>query len=157
MTKRKTSAVAQEPKAEEGLHKRKEFPEHQTLKCDLNDAEVLSVAHMASGLKESIDEAIALQKSDVANYKDKLKALQGRFNELMERISTRQELRDVEVLIIYDYEEGLYIAARQDTGEEIARRPLRENERQQEIPGTSEDDDSGIPGSIEPESNDSAD
>ena len=143
------------------MHKRGEFTDHPTLECDLSDAEVLSVAHMASGLKESVDEAIALQKSDAALHKDKIKALQGRFNELMERIGTKQELRDVEVLIIYDYEEGLYIAARQDTGEEISRRPLRENERQQEIPGMSEDgledDGSGIPGSSESESNDSAD
>lgn len=132
----------QEPEPEGGLHQRKEYADHQTLLCDMTDAEVLATSRMASDLKIQLDDAIANAKSNAKEHKDTIKSIQGRFDELMKKVDTGQEHRDVKVLVIYDYEDGLYIAARQDTGEEIARRPLRENERQQEIPGTSTDESS---------------
>ena len=147
---RKPNTAAKKPETTGGLHKRKEIPDQQTLLCDMTDAEVLETSRMASDLKIEIDAKTAEMKVDAKERKDAIKSLQGRFDELMEKVDTGREHRNVKVLVTHDYEDGLYLAIRQDTGEEIARRPLRENERQQDIPGTTGDqagdDDSPPPG-----------
>lgn len=164
MAKRKTSTAAKkdkdtvQPELEDGLHKRKEFTEHQTLFCDMTDDEVLAVSRMASDLKIEIDNSTTAMKNAMKSSKEDIAVLQNRFDDFMEKIDTGQEYRDVKVLVTHDYEDGLYIVVREDTQEEITRRPLRENERQQDIPGmTSDDSGDGDSSDNDPKANGSGD
>ncbi|KKN25539.1 hypothetical protein LCGC14_0883770 [marine sediment metagenome] len=143
MAKRNASKAAEQPRAEGGLHRRREYDEHQTLLCDMIDSEILKTSRMASALKKEIDEAIAAMKDEAKDRKAAIKIRQGRFDELMEKVDAGQELCDVTVFVTHDFEDGLYIAVRMDTEEEIARRPLRDNERQQQIQETLSEDGSG--------------
>lgn len=69
-----------------------------------------------------------------AQMKARLAELEGRRTNLAITISRREEHRDVEVDIFFDFQRGVVEDVRRDTGEAVSRRVMSESERQQHLP-----------------------
>lgn len=129
----------------EDQHMRAEFDLQKTLSCELTDPELLDVARLAGDQKIELDFTTVEAKEEATANKTRISSLQSRFDLSMEKIQIGREERNIVVRVTHDYEDGLYIEVRTDTDEEIARRPLRESECQQVIPGIEDSGDAGGP------------
>ena len=69
-----------------------------------------------------------------AQMKARMAELEARQSQLAIKISRREEYRDVDVEVEYDYDGGCVRTVRTDTGEQLSDRPMREDERQPALP-----------------------
>ena len=69
-----------------------------------------------------------------AQMKARMAELEARQSQLAIKISRREEHRDVDVEIEYDYDGGCVRAVRTDTGEQLWDRVMQDHERQPALP-----------------------
>jgi hypothetical protein len=103
------------------------------LSCDLTEAEL---AKYSQGLAETtvdIADEEGGQKSVKAEMVAKLKMMKAFQSILATKISRKAELRDVDVVSELDFDKSVYRETRLDTGEVVKERPIRDDERQENL------------------------
>lgn len=105
------------------------------LDCKLTEPEVLKYGRELAAINQQIDGAEVRKKSIVKELDSEIAGMEAHRSSVVEKINRGAELRDVKVVTVRDYERRLYHEERQDTGEIINERPLRDDERQPGLPG----------------------
>ena len=105
------------------------------LDCLLTEAEVLKYGKSLAQINSQIDSAEVHKKSVVKELDSDIASLEAQRSSIVEKVNRGAEYRDVKVVTVRDYETRLYHEERQDTGEIINERPLRDDERQPSLPG----------------------
>ena len=105
------------------------------LSCLLTDAEIRQYGADLAVTVQDVASETDRQADIRAQLKARMAELEARQSQLAIKISRGEEFRDVEVLVWINYDAGVETRTRVDTGEEIASRPLREDERQGGLPG----------------------
>jgi|GEM_PF-2748799 len=108
--------------------KKHEFTRY--LPCKLMERELVEITQKAAHKLREIKQREAELKAQTEQEKEEIKALTEEWNGMLIKIRDEQEERPTRVQTILDYEVEECYEVRLDTGEEISRRPLREEERQ---------------------------
>lgn len=105
-----------------------------TLDCILTDTEILALGRELA----SINAAIATEESNQVSIKkemaSKLAGLEAKASEISAKVNRGKELRDVQIEVVADLITGTATEIRMDTGEVHRERPLRDDEKQAELP-----------------------
>ena len=106
----------------------------QRLQCVLTQSEILQYAKRMVGIRssrlENEDQLDALKKE----FNARIATLEAQESELALKIGTGKEWREVACTVTLDYASGDCYTVRDDTFEEIHRRPLTAEERQKKLP-----------------------
>jgi len=119
-------------KAEEAL-KEKRVETTKELSCVLTPEEY---AERADAMADKAHELGALegQKKSVADdYKGRISSAEAEMYRLSNIVKNKSEFRDVKCVEVYDYKEGEYRLERLDTCEVVSRRPLRNDEKHEQL------------------------
>lgn len=102
----------------------------EELKCKLTEKEKVDLgSELAVEVKE-IARLESEKKSIASQYKGKIDERMDRLGSLAALVNDGYEIREVDILIIFDYDKGIVSKVRKDTGEEYESRPMTLNERQ---------------------------
>lgn len=107
--------------------------ETSSLSCKLTEAEILAYGRdLASKHAEyaRIESQFTAMKTE---FKGKLEEVEARLATLANRIQSGEEYRDVETLETKNWSVLTVTRTRTDTGEVLESRPMREDEKQQEL------------------------
>lgn len=103
------------------------------LPCKLTDEELLGYGNDLA----TVIQDMATEEDRQVSLKQELKArltdLESRRSVLSNKITRKEEVRDVEVEPSLDFDIGAYRETRTDTGEMIFERPINEHEQQEQI------------------------
>jgi len=113
--------------------KRKEERYTAQLPCILTEAEKAQWADEMSQLDADWQEKEDERKEVASKFKGELETLHGNLSRKAREVR-EGEIREVRCSRIYDYELGDVYELREDTGEELRRRPMEPHERQLDIP-----------------------
>jgi hypothetical protein len=127
MAETKTDKKIEPPKIE-----RREIV--KKLDCRLTEPEVLKYGRNLASINQQIDTAEVHKKSVVKELDSDIGSLEAQRSSIVEKINRGAEMRDVKVVVVRNFEMRLYHEERQDTGEVINERPLRDDERQPMLP-----------------------
>ena len=105
----------------------------QHLRCDLTSKEIESYGREIARELSKLAAVEEKKKEIVAQLKAEAEAHKNQALALTRLINNGYEYRDIECTETKNYAQGLYTVVRDDTGEEVANRPLTANERQVEI------------------------
>lgn len=106
----------------------------ERLRVALTEKERASYARELSGQLETLERTEEEKKANAAHYTDEIKAVRFRMSTLSQCVNTGYDYRDVEVYQLADFESFAMVDVRADTGEEVRRRPMTEEERQRPLP-----------------------
>lgn len=122
------------------MGKQKEEPKHvdiqkasEMLKCDLQDTELLQFGEDLANAQSEIHELNTQLDGIKKEYKSKTSALEAEVDKLGNLLRQKYQMREVECEVTCDYDEGIVIVKRMDTGEEVKRRPMTDSELQREL------------------------
>ena len=104
------------------------------LACRLTDGELQEAGNDLASVVQDIAGEADRQADIKAQMKARLMELTAKQTVLAIMVSRREQHRDVEVTIATDYNAGVEIRTRTDTGEVISTRALRDDERQPRLP-----------------------
>lgn len=102
----------------------------RTLPCKLNPTEFVDRAQQLAKTTEDIGSEMARAESMKSQLKAALAELEARRSRLSAVVARGEELREVEVEVVIDYDKGTTYSVRQDTGEFFDERKLRADEAQ---------------------------
>jgi hypothetical protein len=105
----------------------------QSLPCPLTPSELLERADLASHVLQQRDEAEQRMKADASQHKANIQEKEAELRRLTEEIRQRRTFRPVDCERIFDYSAGTVRDVRSDTGEELNRRDLTNDERQRHL------------------------
>lgn len=112
--------------------------ETNELPCELTDEEKIDRGEKLAKATQEVEEIDAERKRVAADYSAKLKLARTRRDELAITVATGKEKRRVECRVFADIKQAAYITCRNDTGDEVRRRPMSstelEHERQADLP-----------------------
>lgn len=100
------------------------------LACKLTDAETLEAGQELAAVIQDLEGETARQTQIKANLKSTLTALEARRSSVALKVARREEIREVRCEARLDGDE--LVSWRLDTGEEVGRRPARDEEKQLE-------------------------
>lgn len=100
------------------------------LECNLTDKEVATYSGELARLTQEQSELEDRKKEVSANYKARIDACISQMRVIARKVSTRKEMRDVDVRWNFDFMANCKVLERLDTLEIIDTRALTENERQ---------------------------
>jgi hypothetical protein len=106
----------------------------RSLPVRLTDEELLKKGQELAATVQDIAAEESRQVDIKTQLKAKLAELDARRSGLAVTVSRKEEHRDVEVDIFYDYQRGVVEDIRRDTGEVLTTRVMQESERQQKLP-----------------------
>ncbi len=105
-----------------------------TLDCELKDHEILAYGRELAQVTSEAGSEESRQASVKKEMSARLAGLEARRTEISAKVNRGRELREVQVEITANYETGMATEVRTDTGEIVRERPLREEEKQPELP-----------------------
>ena len=112
------------------------------LACQLSDEERLAFADQLAEANERVEEAIANRKSLMQQMAAEVNQAIGHKDRINGIVASKTEYRDVDVEVFFDFDKGRVTQIRKDTGEEIMNRPMTQKERQTNMLGEPELDES---------------
>lgn len=83
---------------------------------------------------QEVDAEEQRQQEIKANLKAVLEGKKAKRDELASVVASGAEYRSIDVVLVFDYIEGTVTETRTDTGEQIGRRRMTEDERQMSLP-----------------------
>lgn len=101
-----------------------------TLACKLTPTEFVERARDLAATTEDIASEVARGDSLKSQLKATMAELEARRAKLSSVVARGEELRDVQVEVVIDYEKGTTYSVRSDTGELFDERKLRADEAQ---------------------------
>lgn len=104
------------------------------LTCELTTQEITQRGERLAALCEQIEQAKDDLASNVKDERERIKALELDRGKLAYIVIHGVEERPVECMTTFDYRTLSVYTVRTDTGEELDRRPMTEQERQRELP-----------------------
>ena len=107
--------------------------EVRTLPCKLTDAQLKERAHKLAEQVRRLSAIKSESKDAAAQFRLSIADLEEEMSEVAQEIRDQAEMREVEVVIEKDFEEGVETTMRKDTGEIVNTRVLGPNERQGEF------------------------
>ena len=110
------------------------------LPCHLTDEEVLKYGREVARATTERDRIASEAKSVAKDYASKVAEQNAIVGKLSPRIHSGIETRDVECVEVKNWTKLTVSVTRQDTGEVIESRPMREDEKQAELTLTEADD-----------------
>lgn len=100
------------------------------LECRLTDEELKTSAKtLAEALRQRGAEESTLETLK-SQFKAKITQLDGQVSEMAGRLNSEKEFRTVECEMTFDYQEGTKTTVRKDTGEEVRKEKITDEERQ---------------------------
>ena len=105
-----------------------------TLDCELKDHEILAYGRELAQVTSEAESEESRQASIKKEMAAKLAGLEARRTEISAKVNRGRELRDVQVEVTADFTAGTATETRLDTGEIVRERPLRDEEKQAELP-----------------------
>lgn len=105
----------------------------EMLKCELTDAELLQFGEDLANDQAEIHDLNTQLEGIKKEYKAKTTAREANIDKLGNLLRQKYEMRDVECELTYDFDEGEVAIKRMDTGKEVSRRPMTEQELQREL------------------------
>jgi hypothetical protein len=116
-------------------------PLKKSLICTLSDEERRNYGIELATTLEAIEEVEDEKKKNADRFKDRIAGLQGKADDIRQKVSSGQEWRDVECSVIYNEPvEGRKQIVRNDTGEVVATEWMTDSEKQFTLPLDSPDD-----------------
>lgn len=115
------------------------------LDCRLTEPEILKYGKALAQVNQQIDTAEVHKKSVVKELDASIGGLESQRSVIVEKINRGSEMRDVKVILVRDYEHRTYHEERLDTHEIINERPLRDDERQPNLPAVGGNGGNGKP------------
>lgn len=106
----------------------------RSLPCRLTDDELMKAGSDLATVVEDITNEESRQTDQKTQMKAKLTELDARRSQLAIKVRRREEFREVEVEIDFDYQRGMITEIRTDTGEQLNIRRMTDSERQQALP-----------------------
>lgn len=103
--------------------------DEEMLPCVLSPSEVRDRGMLLAQLLEELDEAQAALDLAKSKFKGVEAEIESRISETRSAIATKAEKRLVEVIVYADDEHDRVVTVREDTGEEIRKRPFTDSER----------------------------
>ncbi|MBW2054038.1 MAG: hypothetical protein JRI85_17695 [Deltaproteobacteria bacterium] len=88
----------------------------------------------ASKMYFKIEEKEEELKVTSAQIRAEIKDLRKSMRKRLDMVNKKAETLSVECLAVYNYDREIVTVIRQDTGEIVEDRPMKDNERQQELP-----------------------
>jgi hypothetical protein len=101
------------------------------LPCKLTEPELLNYGQLMAQATQDIENEEGRQTSLKQELKARMTQLQATQSLLATKIARREETREVKVEAFLDLEKEEIYEVRQDTAEEISRRPVTDEERQE--------------------------
>jgi len=111
-------------------HKKKTM----NLKTDLSKEELAAAAEELAESTQAVNRLEDQKKAAVAQFKSDIEYAVARRNKFAGIVATKCEYRDVDCDMLYDYEDKVVTITRLDTGEEVQRRAMFEDELQRPLP-----------------------
>lgn len=106
---------------------------HRNLPCELTSAERDVRFQELRAKRSELDEEVDTFKDAKDDHKATVKKLNDRIEELETVIDSREEYRVVDCTALLDFDTRRYIVTRNDTGETVEDRDLRDDENQMEL------------------------
>lgn len=106
------------------------YKEERELHCHLTEQEVARHSDMLASKMLEQREAEATLDSIKKDYKAKIEKIDAHINELLRKVSKKQELRTIMCEWSFNWPDGQKKLVRTDTGEVIAEDQIREHEQQ---------------------------
>jgi len=106
----------------------------RNLPVALTDDEIRKAGDALAMACEDITSEEARAKEIKDDLKNRMSSLEAERNRLAVLVRRKEEYRQVEVDIWFDYQRGMVEEIRTDTGEQIKIRPMTDDERQQGLP-----------------------
>lgn len=106
----------------------------RSLPCRLNDEELLKAGGDLATAVQDLATEEGRQADVKASMKAKVTEIEARRTQLAIKVSRKEEHRDVEVDIWFDYQRAVVQEIRRDTGEILGTRVMSDAERQQNLP-----------------------
>jgi hypothetical protein len=104
--------------------------DYRTLSVELGDEELKQKSDVLATRIEELDEVEQQRKSAMDGFKDHIKEIQGDISSLARQLRTRRENRVTPCMWERDDARMSMLLIRQDTGEIVETRPMRDDERQ---------------------------
>lgn len=104
------------------------------LRCKLTEEELLDRARALANACEEVSAEERRQKEIKSDLKAQLEAKEAARAQLSAVVSAGAEYRSIDVEQVFDFETGMVTLYRTDTGEQIERRRMTEDERQMPLP-----------------------
>jgi ABC-type molybdenum transport system ATPase subunit/photorepair protein PhrA len=125
----------------------------KSLLCKLTDEERKDFGIKLATTLEEVQRVEEEKKRKADHYKDRIGGLQATADELRRKVSTGQEWRDVECVVILDEPaKGIKSISRTDTGEVIETKPMTDADKQLQLDletGSREEKDAVIDNIVE--------
>jgi len=121
------------------MPKTKTTKESQFLKVALTQEEVLQTADELATALDNKTSLAAEKEAVLKSFKSKEAALDAQITEKQQRVRNKYTYRNVECENVLDYGTLETYTRRLDTGDEIMRRPMNEDEKQTDLPFDGED------------------
>ncbi len=102
----------------------------RVMPCRLTSQELVQVTQQAAHLLRTLKKREADLKAHIETEKEAIRSLTEDWNGFLIKIREESEQRLTRMKAFIDLETDQYIEVRLDTGEEVERRPLRDEERQ---------------------------
>lgn len=105
----------------------------ELLSVRLTDDEQRALGHDLAGVLEEISNQLSREESIKKELKARMAGLEAQRDELATVVRRREQLRPIECVWERNYRDAIARKVRLDSGEIIASRPLREDERQPKL------------------------
>jgi hypothetical protein len=111
------------------------------LKCEFIEHEILEFGNELARKHSEITELEEMKKRVVSDFKAKTDAAEAEASILARKIQNKHEYRDVECQEVYNYVDKSVTIVRNDTGEIVKTRDMREDEKQELLFPDEEEDE----------------
>ena len=130
MAQVKKSAASKADQIPRMAHKKKTM----NLKTELSQEELTAAAEELAESTQNVNRLEDQKKAATAQFKSDIDYASARRNKFAGIVATKCEYRNVDCDMLYDYEEKMVTITRLDTGEEVTKRAMFEDELQQPLP-----------------------
>ncbi len=117
------------------MEKKEVITEKRQFVVDLNEKEIATYSNELARVTSEQERLEDEKKSVTSGYKDKIDRLFLDMRTLARKISTKQEMRDIDCEWNFNYRQAMADLIRTDTGEVVAKRAMTAQELQMELPG----------------------
>jgi len=129
-TVKKKAAASKTDQIPRLAHKKKTM----NLKTELSQEELTAAAEELAESTQNVNRLEDQKKAATAQFKSDIDYASARRNKFAGIVATKCEYRNVDCDMLYDYEEKMVTITRLDTGEEVTKRAMFEDELQQPLP-----------------------
>lgn len=111
----------------------------RNLMCKLTEKEIQGFSRQLAENTQAVSCLEEEKKANAAAFASKISRHRSNISDLARKVTTGQEMRDIDCEWTYDWEGGIKYLHRLDNYEEIEREAIRDYERQDDLPIDEED------------------